>query len=611
MIVHRPDSWSKDPSLDMLWLFYQSTDELLSNSSADTYMLPLHNSITLMFELREIYHLLKKYNIVNTYYKSYISPIIEEFLDTTEDDYILKKILGARLDRIRTGFSESIDNSAVLERWIGVFTQACTPQKYLQQYAEEIKYLILKTNDKGKLLYCIKNYYVSLRKYGYAREYLYICSKRYFNNSQRRIESLSQICDYIDAFNCEPRKHTFLILMNTEVIDYLEGISDRIHINMKIQKVDVNKELKNLQSERKVADLISDYEKRKHHALKHERFEIVKYEAYAPDPYQAIKNLTDTINFLQTFKRYFIHFAAEKQVYKMLFKTENEIYTEFRMPSFLQKRPYVELPTIDRRIENIVAEKALSTEVVETLSRAFDMHSEALDAKSISTMVRTFWTALETLFLNPSTNNERDNVIVSMCEIIQKTYLLKLTRLLYAQLKSSVDSEELNRLGITTYSEFVVYFSSNEFNSPAMKEIYSMLSENILLRSRLYNMRKEFLDGEHILKYLEKHDKRIKWQLKRVYRARNILTHIGHEVDDLEVIVNHLHSYFDYVVNYMLCKSENDDLIMSVSALIMETKTDNQIHHEMLKSREKLSAATYQKYLYGPDPNLASYKFEF
>ena len=113
-------------------------------------------------------------------------------------------------------------------------------------------------------------------------------------------------------------------------------------------------------------------------------------------------------------------------------------------------------------------------------------------------------------------------------------------------------------------------------------------------------MRKEFSDGEHILKYLEKHDKRIKWQLKRVYRARNILTHIGHEVDDLEVIDN-----------YMLCKSENDDLIMSVSALIMETKTDNQIHHEMLKSQEKLSAATYQKYLYGPDPNLAAYKFEF
>ena len=70
------------------------------------------------------------------------------------------------------------------------------------------------------------------------------------------------------------------------------------------------------------------------------------------------------------------------------------------------------------------------------------------------------------------------------------------------------------------------------------------------------------------------------------------------------------YNFFEKVLD-LLCKSENDDLIMSVSALIMETKTDNQIHHEMLKSREKLSAATYQKYLYGPDPNLASYKFEF
>ena len=124
MIGNRPESWSKDSTLDMLWLFYQCTDELLSNSSADTYTLPLHNSVTLMFELREIYYLLKKYNIIDAYYRNYISPIIEEFLDSTEEDYILKRILGGRLDRIRTGFNEAINNSTVLERWIGVFAQA-------------------------------------------------------------------------------------------------------------------------------------------------------------------------------------------------------------------------------------------------------------------------------------------------------------------------------------------------------------------------------------------------------------------------------------------------------------------------------------------------------
>lgn len=611
MIGNRPESWSKDSTLDMLWLFYQCTDELLSNSSADTYTLPLHNSVTLMFELREIYYLLKKYNIIDAYYRNYISPIIEEFLDSTEEDYILKRILGGRLDRIRTGFNEALNNSTVLERWIGVFAQACNPEKYLQRYKEEIKHLVSETGDKEKLLYCTSNYYITLRKIGYTREFLYSRAKTFFNNRHKKIKQIAQIDEYLEIFDCRRQNYTFLILMNTEAIDYLEGLNDKIHVNVKINKLDVAKDLKDIQSEHSVSDLISDYNNRKHHARKHEKLEIVQYEAYEMDPYRAIKELTDKIDFLQTFKRYFIHFSSEKQVYKMLFKTKDKSYVEFKMPKCLQKRPYVKKDIMDQRIENIVAKKALTYEVVETLSRAFNMHSEALDAKSISTMVRTFWTALETVFLNPATNNERDNVIVSVCEVIQKTYLLKITRLLYTQLNDCLDNKELKNLGISTYMEFVIYFSSNEAGSDAMKKIYALLPENILLRSRLYNMRKKFLDGEHILRFLEKHEKRIKWQLKRVYRSRNILTHVGYEVDDLEIIVNHLHSYFDYVVNYMLCKSENNDVVMSISALIAETKTDNQIHHEMLKSKEKLSKSTYQNFLFGPDLNLANYKFEF
>ena len=109
--------------------------------------------LPLMFELREIYHLLKKYNIINTYYKSYISPIIEEFLDTTEDDYILKKILGARLERIRTGFSESIDNSAVFYLFSGKFPTKPVQEFYIRQ--------ILKFDTSDKVLESAVRFYKS------------------------------------------------------------------------------------------------------------------------------------------------------------------------------------------------------------------------------------------------------------------------------------------------------------------------------------------------------------------------------------------------------------------------------------------------------------------
>lgn len=55
MLKEIPDHWKHDKSMDMLWLFYQITDELLSETTSDTYALPLHNAITLLDEMDEVY----------------------------------------------------------------------------------------------------------------------------------------------------------------------------------------------------------------------------------------------------------------------------------------------------------------------------------------------------------------------------------------------------------------------------------------------------------------------------------------------------------------------------------------------------------------------------
>lgn len=42
MIYRIPENWIYNESLEMLYLFYQKADELLSETSPDTYSLPLH-----------------------------------------------------------------------------------------------------------------------------------------------------------------------------------------------------------------------------------------------------------------------------------------------------------------------------------------------------------------------------------------------------------------------------------------------------------------------------------------------------------------------------------------------------------------------------------------
>ena len=145
------------------------------------------------------------------------------------------------------------------------------------------------------------------------------------------------------------------------------------------------------------------------------------------------------------------------------------------------------------------------------------MHAEALDSQNTSTLLRTFWTALENLFSAPAaTNKNRENVINSIIAIIQKTYILKLLRELYSQLNSAISAETMVALGINTFELFVEYFSKYDAGSAQMKIVYAQLSNNPLLRSRLFNTREKLKSGASIQELLNAHKTKITWQLKRL-----------------------------------------------------------------------------------------------
>ena len=276
MLKAIPDHWEYDKSMEMLWLFYQITDELLSETTSDTYALPLHNAITLLDEMDEVYSLLNQYGITKEYYGNYIPPIIEEFIACTEDDSILKRMLGERLNNIRTGFQEALQNPILLKRWIGIFRQTCSPKKYRDTYKNEIEQLVLTNSpDKNNLIYCTKNYYISLLHAGYSREYLYTCAKRFFNNSKRPVLTPTQISSFLKQFNTSKKVYEFLVLMNTESLDYIDGLSKDISIDMEIKKISTSEKRKELCKDRRVADMFADYDTRLHQAKAHEKVEIV------------------------------------------------------------------------------------------------------------------------------------------------------------------------------------------------------------------------------------------------------------------------------------------------------------------------------------------------
>ena len=148
-------------------------------------------------------------------------------------------------------------------------------------------------------------------------------------------------------------------------------------------------------------------------------------------------------------------------------------------------------------------------------------------------------------------------------------------------------------------------------DSDEFKELFNLLSNNPLLRFRLYTIRKKFSSGKTIAESLMKHEQKIKWQLQRIYRARNMATHLGIEMPYSKQVINNLHNYFDYIVNFIICKIECNEFISDLASIIFQAKIDNQIHKEILKEENDLTPENYKKVFFGPDNRLISYEFEF
>ena len=165
-------------------------------------------------------------------------------------------------------------------------------------------------------------------------------------------------------------------------------------------------------------------------------------------------------------------------------------------------------------------------------------------------------------------------------------------------------------MGISTFRQFVDVFISIPADDPAFRRFTNQLDNNPLLRSRIYWFRKEIVDTKSILQKLEAHYEKVSWQIDRIYRTRNLSTHAGISMPYINEILFNIHDYFDYAVNYIICKLENESYIQSISALVYEAKNDNQVHISFLKKSPSLTSDNYLFALFGPDLSIINYEFE-
>ncbi len=608
MVNAIPSSWTYNETLENLFFFYQCSEELLSYTSPDSFRLPVCNSMTLCFEIRRIYHFLYQGKQIERYYSKYIPCIIDELIASIRNDLVLKRHLGHRLESIITGLTSARTSPSELMRWIDLITQSCALQVHMDSNKQRIIEIVKSTSDKKELINCTQNLYIDLIAFGYSPEYIYQSIIRYFDNRYNYITKPDDILSFMASFNCEKNNFEFYIVTDTFTLENFSRIEPQYGNHLRIKEIDLQEILELKKTNGRINKFHDTYVKLNSNGQ--DNIKMLSCWAEALDPYSAFEHISQFFDLVQCFEGYFKHKSERKIVFDILQKQIDKFST-IKLRKTIPSRPYIEQEAINRRIDIMLTPDCTSMSVVFSLLKALDMHLDALNCKNAETMLRTFWIALETLFFESSEKCERENAKFCLLNIVQKTYILKQFRFMYEQLREAIPCPEFwEGMQISDFSQFVKVFMSSFADSENFKKFTQQLSNNPLLRSRIFNFRKELCDCKCVSHKIEQHREKVSWHIDRIYRTRNLSTHAGMSMPYIHEILFNIHNYFDYVVNYIICKLENNHNIESISSLVFEAKNDNNLHLAYLSRNEAINSDNYLHVLFGPDQRILNYNFE-
>src|SRR5262249_20877998 len=95
----------------------------------------------------------------------------------------------------------------------------------------------------------------------------------------------------------------------------------------------------------------------------------------------------------------------------------------------------------------------------------------------------------------------------------------------YRRRFSEIVNSEPNDFG-NSHTNFAALLCLEE-NEPLRKRLMTLCKDNPLALHRMWKLRTDYKEPKSALRAISGHEKRVEWQICRIYRARNFLVHTG------------------------------------------------------------------------------------
>jgi hypothetical protein len=472
--------------------------------------------------------------------KANLRPILEELSWSIKHDMVAKSLL----DLPYESYILSEENASIeeIELKLSVLRRTLDSYRYTVE-CFDLLYIAIENKKKKDIDSIARLLFTNLINQGMSKSYLSKKTLDFFfvGNDPKKITNCEAFKDYVDAIY--PKSHKF------EMYFWVSGLIDVVAESTEAFGIEVLDELPEEVAgklPKSKADIPSITFKK-----------IAKVSGFrALDWYSAKEIAEKKLSRLRDLYNLYHHKSKIEWDDKVVVVQccEDEPRTLGVLNSPIEKIEDERPEQASRKLNRLLKNLNLSRDSFEKFNRAVDFHSLSANTRDVENQLLNLWIGLETITPTHSGHAK----IAQVCNGIMPFLSIMYTKRLIGVFTKDLlrwDRRTVNRIlkkipvskGAKTIDKVSVLLCCPKCDD-LRSELYSDLKDFHLLRFRAFSLHEKLSSPEKVVALLAEHEKKVLWQIRRIYRSRNLLVHSGRTLQYLPSLVENAHDYFDQVI---------------------------------------------------------------
>ena len=564
--------WSNKESCKNLLFFAQLVDELLFDYSIPSNRISTLNSHYLCLDALSTITTISENGVP----EGTLKPVLEELYRSLDTDITFKlcnenpmryfvKCNNGKYIKAKQASDLNYDEAKRII--IALYEKYFNDDWYVHSIIKNIKEIVIKNSidDWQNLFRLTKIFLTEIVNSGYSSRYIFEKLHYFFFSAKNEVLSPQLINNFFDVFDFKKKKYTIVFKTIRENITFLETSA-----TLKIEE--------NFPRRTKA-------KKEKKFLMKDNNETYVVGEIEAVDPYTASKKIKNILKQHVSFYKLYDHkckFVIKDIKWGIYDSADNFMIIEDDK-SAVHKSKSLSKQEISNRL--MVLQKAIeinmkrrNIEDIRSLYNAISFHSLSIESISEENQLLDMWAIFESLLTIDNKTDRISQICSSISPVLKRKYFYSLFLQLAQDIKNYDKGEYKKITGSLTVNDVTVkkiceFVLLDEYKQE--REAFLTKSADFpLLIERVNYYNAMLATTSQVYHFIEKHSERVRWQIMRIYRNRNLIIHNGDSMPYLKLLVENLHAYIDDFLDYTIQAAADKWTIESMyqEAIVQESE---------------------------------------